>query len=313
MKTDSVLETIGDTPLVELTSLAPEDGARVLVKIEGTNPSGSMKDRMALAMIEVAERSGRLIPGQRVIENTAGNTGTSLAMVCSVKGYPFTAVSADCFAEEKLDTMQVLGAEVVVLETPHGDVYPGIVEDSRARVFEIRDETGAYYTDQIENQHQLTGYEALGQELLEDCPKLTDFVMAVGTGGCAMGVATAFRDQNAPVRVTLVEPAESPVLTEGRVDAHDLEGVAVINPPPLVDETLYDGVRTILESEAQRYARRLAVEEGIFAGPSSGLNVAAAIEIARQRPPTSIVATIAVDTGTRYAREPIYRITHGGE
>lgn len=297
---DSILETIGDTPLVELTALAPTDGASVFVKLEGSNPTGSMKDRMALAMIDAAEREGLLVAGQRVVENTAGSTGSSLAMVCSVKGYPFTAVSADCFADEKLRTMRSLGAELVVLETPAGAVYPGIVDDSRALVYEIQEDTGAYYTDQIDNPNQLAGYEAMGREILRDCPEITDFVMSVGTGGCAMGTATELDCQGAKVVVTLVEPAESPVLTAGRVGSHDIEGVAVINPPPLLEGSRYDDVRTVPEREAERFTRRLAVEEGIFAGPSSGLNVAAAIAVAADRPPDAAVVTVAVDTGLKY-------------
>lgn len=307
MRTNSVLEAIGDTPLVELTELAPTDGPRVFVKLEGENPTGSMKDRMALAMIEEAERAGVLSPGQRVVENTAGSTGSSLALVCTVKGYPFTAVSADCFAEEKLNTMRALGAELEVLETPEGELYPGVVDDMVARVRELRDETGAYWTNQIENDHQLVGYRAFGEEVLRDCPEITDFVMGVGTAGCAMGTANAFRDRGVDVHVTLTEPAESPVLSEGRLGSHDIEGVSVLNPPPLLDGSLYDDVSPISESEAEQTARRLAAEEGIFAGASTGLNVASALTVAEDRPPDAAVVTVAVDTGLKYLRGQLYR------
>lgn len=306
-RTESILDSIGETPLVELTRVRPPEGARVFAKWEGANPTGSMKDRMALAMIEEAERDGRLDPGQRIVENTAGSTGSSLALVCTVRGYPFSVVSADCFAEEKLNTMRALGADLEVLPTPDGRQYPGVVEDMRARVREIRDETGAYYTNQIDNEHQLEGYRAFGEEVLRDCPAVTDFVMGVGTGGCAMGTAMAFRADDADVRVTLVEPEESPVLTEGERGSHDIEGVSVLDAPPLLDDDLYDDVLAIPEQEARRFARRLAAAEGVFAGASSGLNVAGAVRVAEGLPSDAAVVTVACDTGLKYLRGDLYR------
>lgn len=306
MRAGSILDTIGDTSLVELTRLSPEDGASVFAKVEGANPTGSMKDRMALAMIEGAERDGRLAEGQRVVENTGGSTGSSLALVCSVKGYPISLVSADCFAEEKLSTMRALGAELDVLETPEGKAYPGVVEDMRERALAIRDETGAYYTNQIENEDQKEGYRALGEEILRDCPGITDFVMSFGTAGCAMGTASAFRDAGEEVHVTLAEPSESPILTKGERGSHEVEGVAVLNTPPLLDDELYDDVLATPEAEARRWTRRLAREEGVFAGTSTGLNVASAVRVAEQRPPDAAVVTVAVDTGLKYLRGSLY-------
>lgn len=227
-------------------------------------------------------------------------------MICAVRGYPFSVVSADCFATEKLDTMRAFGAELEVLPTPEGTPYPGVVEDMRARVREIRDETGAYYTNQIDNEHQLEGYRPFGEEILRDCPGITDFVMGAGTGGCAMGTAMALGAAGADVGVTLVEPEESPVLTRGTRGDHDVEGVSVLNPPPLLDDELYDDVLAVPEVDARRFARRLAAEEGIFAGVSSGLNVAAAIRLAETRPRDAAVVTVACDTGLEYLAGDLY-------
>lgn len=307
MRTDSIFEAIGDTPLVELTELSPRDGARVFVKVEGENPTGSMKDRMALAMIERAEQEGLLSQGQRVVENTSGSTGSSLAMVCSVKGYPISLVSADCYAAEKLATMRALGADLEVLETPDGEVYPDLSEEMQARSSEIRAETGAYYTNQLENEHQLDGYRTLGEEILRDCPEITDFVACVGSGGLAMGASSAFRDQDTDVHVTLVEPTESPVLSDGKTGEHGIEGVAGNEPVPLLDAALYDEILATPEARAQRYARRLATEEGIFAGASAGLNVASAVSVAENRSSDAAVVTVACDTGLKYLQGSLYR------
>lgn len=306
MRTDSILEAVGDTPLVELTELSPADGASVHVKVEGGNPTGSMKDRMALAMIGEARRRGDLEPGQPAVEYTGGSTGSSLALVCTLEGHPLHIVTADCFSEEKIETMRALGAEVEVRETPDGDVYPDLLPDMEARVREIQDEEGAYWTHQMENEDQVTGYRPMGREILADAPDLTDFVMSVGTGGGAMGAASAFREADADVHVTLVDPAESPVVTKGERGSHGIEGVAVLEEPPLVDEALYEDATSVPEAQAREWTRRLAAEEGIFAGNSTGLNVAAAVEVARRRPPEADVVTVAVDTGLKYLKGSLY-------
>jgi cysteine synthase A len=295
----STLESVGTTPLVELDALRPAGGARVLVKREGANPTGSMKDRMAVAIVRAARERGDLSPGQRVAEFTGGSTGSSLAMVCAALDHPVTLLTADCFATEKIRTMRAFGADVEVLETPDGQVHPGLIDDWRERLDVVVDETGAYWTDQLRNADALDGYAALGEELLADAPGVTDFVMGVGTGGCAMGTARALRAER-DVRVTLLEPAESPYLSVGEGGDHDVEGLAVVEQPPLLDEDLYDEIRTVPESEARSMARRLAVEEGLLAGTSTGLNVAAALETAAERDPDDVVTTVACDTGLKY-------------
>lgn len=297
--TDGTLGAIGDTPLIEFDRLRPDGGARILAKWEGANPTGSTKDRMALAMVEEAERAGHLDPGQPLVECTGGSTGMSLAFVGAVKEYPVHIVTADCFADEKIRAMRALGAEVEVMETPCGETHPCLIDDLRGRMAEIREETGAYFTDQFNNPHQLRGYRELGEEILTACPEITNFVASVGTAGCAMGTARQLLERYDDVTVDLVELSESPVLTERRSGSHGIEGIATLDPP-LLEEALYDGVVTVPQERGKHVARDLATEEGLLAGASSGVNVAAAIEVARELPPDDTVVTVAVDSGLKY-------------
>lgn len=301
----STLEAVGATPLVELDAVGPAGGARVLAKWEGANPTGSMKDRMAVAIVRGAREREELAPGQRVAEYTGGSTGTSLAMVCAALDYPATLLTADCFASEKIRTMRAFGADVEVLETPDGQIHPGLIDDWQERLDAVVEETGAYWTDQLHNTDALDGYAALGEEILADAPGVTEFVMGVGTGGCAMGTARALRAER-DVRVTVLEPAESPYLSAGEGGDHTIEGLAVVEQPPLLDDDLYDDVRTVPEAEGREMARRLAAEEGLFGGASTGLNVAAAVEIAAERDPDDVVVTVACDTGLKYLDDDLF-------
>jgi cysteine synthase A len=303
----SILSAIGNTPLVELRSLRPPDGARIVVKVEGANPTGSMKDRMALSMVEGARKAGRLSLGHRVVELTGGSTGTSLALVCGALGHPLTIVTNDAVAREKIDMTRAYGATVEVLKTPEGKVHPGLVPQMRARVEEIVKETSAFWTDQFNNKHQLDGYAPLAAEALRACPQISHFVQIVGTAGSAMGVSSALRATKPNVHVTLVEPASSPWLGEGRGGSHNVEGTAGVAKPPLLDRALYDDVVAIDEAEGRAMARRLAAEEGIFAGTSTGLNVVAARRIAAEMHRSDVVLTIAVDSGLKYLNGDLYR------
>ncbi len=299
MRAVSTLDAVGSTPLVELDAVGPPDGAPVLAKWEGANPTGSMKDRMAVAMVRGARERGDLTPGQRVAELTGGSTGSSLAMACAALDHPITLVSADCFATEKLRTMRALGADVEVVGTPDGEVHPDLIDDMRDRLEAVRSETGAYWPDQFTNADALDGYASLGEEILADAPGVTDFVMGVGTAGCAMGTARALRAER-DVHVTVLEPAEAPYLSEGTEGDHTVEGVAVVPDPPLLSEDHYDEIRAVPESEARAMARSLAAEAGLFAGTSTGLNVAAAVDVAAERDPDDVVVTVACDTGLKY-------------
>lgn len=303
----AILRSIGNTPLIELHKLRPSGGARILVKVEGGNPTGSMKDRMALAMVEGSRRDGRLAPGQLVVELTGGSTGASLALVCSALGHPLSIVTNDAVAREKIDMTRALGAAVEIIKTPEGKVHPGLVPEMRARVEAIVKETGAFWTDQFTNRHQLDGYKPLAAEVLRDCPEVSHFVHIVGTAGSSMGVSLALRAAKPGVRVTLVEPASSPWLSQGRGGSHGVEGTAGVPKPPMLDRALYEDVLAIDEAEGRSMARQLAREEGVFAGTSTGLNVVAARRVAATLPKDAAVLTIAVDTGLKYLAGDLYR------
>lgn len=310
---ENSLDAIGDTPLVELPSMRPEGGASVFVKWEGANPTGSLKDRMALAMIEGARRDGELQEGDPVVEFTGGSTGSSLAFVCTVLDHPCYIVSADCVAEEKLASMRALGAELVVVETPNGTTYDGLSDDMRAEAERIASAEDAYFTDQFNNFDQLDGYEAFGREILDQKSNVTDFTMSVGTGGCAIGTSRLFQQRDADVTTTLVEPAESPVISENKTGTHSVQGTAIVGSPPLVDRDLYDGVCTLPNEVGVECVRQIARDEGLLVGTSSGMNVAAAREIATDRDPDDVVVTVACDTGLKYLSDGLYEGSMGSE
>ena len=297
----SVLHTIGRTPVVRLRSIVPPGSAEVFVKLEFFNPTGSYKDRMALAMIEGAERRGALRPGMRVVEFTGGSTGSSLAMVCAVKGYSAVLVSSDAFAEEKLRTMRAFGADVRVVPSEGGQVTPALFERMREQVNGLVAEPNTYWTNQFNNDDALEGYAGIGRELLEQTGgRLDVFCGAVGTGGMLSGVTHALRAGGSHARIVALEPASSPALTEGRGGPHRVEGVATGRVPHHMENKPYDEARAIREEDARSLARRLAKEEGLLVGTSSALNIAAAIDLARELGASKVVATVAVDTGLKY-------------
>ncbi|MFC6964518.1 PLP-dependent cysteine synthase family protein [Halocatena marina] len=302
----STLEAIGETPMVDLPSLRPKEGASISVKWEGANPTGSLKDRMALAIVKAARKRGDIEPGDPVVEFTGGSTGTSLAFVCAVLGHPFHVVTADCVADEKIASMRALGAQVNLVETPDGTAHDGLFDDLREEALRVRDQTGAYFTNQFENHDQLDGYEAFGNEILNQRHDVDEFVMIVGTGGCAMGTARALRGADANVRISVVEPAESPVLTEGTTGEHSVQGTAIVGSPPLVDDDAYDRVYTIPNEDGIKCVREIAQEEGILVGTSTGMNVTAAKQIAANRDPDATVVTVACDTGLKYLSGGLY-------
>jgi cysteine synthase A len=304
---DGLLAAIGRTPVVRLKRLAPADGADVFVKLEYFNPTGSYKDRMALAMIEGAEARGALRPGMRVVEFTGGSTGSSLAMVCAVKGYRFLPLSSDAFAEEKIRTMEAFGARVEMVPSDGGKVTPALFDRFKARIAAMTDEPGTFWTDQFHNADALDGYRQIGVELLQQLGSIDAFCGAVGTAGMLVGVSRALKDAGSRARIVALEPSSSPVLTTGRSGAHRVEGTAPGFVPPHLTGADYDEARAIDEEEGRAMARRLAKEEGIFAGVSTGLNVAAALQLARELGAGRRVATVAVDTGLKYLAGDLYR------
>ena len=302
------ISAIGGTPVVRLSQLADEGSAEVWVKMEAANPTGSYKDRMALAMIEAAEADGRLRPGQLVVEYTGGSTGSSLAFVCAVKGYPLRIVSSDAFADEKIRTMRAFGAEVELIPSPDG-ITPDLIPAMMARAAEIAAQTGAFATDQFHNTDMVAGYRRLGEELLDQLPgppPVSAFCSYVGTAGCFLGVSRALAAALPHVHRVVVEPAESAVLSGGPPGTHHIEGGGIGQRPPQLHPADYDEVVAIPEAQAFETARRAARTEGVFSGPSTGANIAAALRIARQLGSGHRVVTIQVDSGLKYLTGPLY-------
>jgi cysteine synthase len=301
MPVKTALDAIGNTPVVQLRRVVPDGHASVFVKLEYFNPTGSYKDRMARAMIGEAERRGDLRPGMSVVEYTGGSTGSSLAFVCAVRGYPFRVVSSNAFAAEKLRTMNAFGAELHLVHSPSGRITPGLIPSMIARARELAAQGDAYQTDQFNNRDALPGYEEIGNELLQQFPDgIAAFCGGVGVAGMLMGVARALKRRSTQTRIIALEPASSPIISEGRAGEHHVEGLGVGFVPPLLDRTLLDDVRAIPEQAARVMCKRLAAEEGILAGVSSGLNVVAAIDLARELGPGRTVVTVACDSGLKY-------------
>lgn len=301
-----MLGAIGSTPVVRLERLVEPGMAEVWVKLESHNPTGSYKDRMALAMIEGAERDGRLQPGQTVVEYTGGSTGSSLAYVCALRGYPLRVVSSDAFAQEKVRTMEVFGAEVEIVSSPEG-ITPELVPRMIERSKEIVEEVGGFATDQFRNRDMLDGYSGLGSELLEQLEGLVNtFCAYVGTAGCFVGVTRELRRTLPELQRVAIEPAESPVISGGEPGRHRIEGGGSGFWPPLLEQSDFDEVRTVSTDAAFAMARRAATEEGLWSGPSTGANLTIALELARELGPGKRVVTPLVDSGLKYLSGDLY-------
>ena len=305
----SMLQAIGNTPLVQLKKLPDANSAEILVKLEYYNPTGSYKDRMALAMIEEAERRGDLQPGMSVVEYTGGSTGSSLAFVCAVKGYKLEIVTSDAFAREKLQTMVAFGAHLTLVPSVNGQVTPDLTPRMIEAAREMANKPGVYFTNQLYNPDVVKGYEPLGQELLAQAKgPIHAFCGGVGTAGMLMGVAHVLRQASSPTKIVALEPAATAIISNGETGgAHDIEGIGIGFIPPLLDKNYYDEARGIDEEAAHEMARRLAREEGIFAGTSTGLNVAAALQLAQELGPGHTVVTVAVDTGLKYLAGNLFK------
>jgi cysteine synthase A len=304
---DGVLAGIGNTPIVQLNRLLEPGMGEIWVKLEGANPTGSYKDRMALAMIEGAERGGKLRPGQPVVEYTGGSTGSSLAFVCAVKGYPLHIVTSDAFADEKLRTMEAFGAHLEVLPSPAG-ITPELIPRLRARAADLATELGAYATDQFRNTDMVDGYRQLGAEILAQLPDRIDALcLYVGTAGCFLGVSQTLRSRDVMLHRVAVEPAESAVLSGGAPGTHRIEGGGIGFMPDLLTTADFDEVIAVSTDDAFATARRATREEGLFSGPSTGANLTAAIALARRLGEGRRVVTIQVDSGLKYLGGPVYR------
>jgi cysteine synthase A len=298
-----ILHRTGDTSLLALRKIAPKNGSRILLKLESENPTGSMKDRMALAMIEAAESDGRLKPGGAVVEYTGGSTGVSLAFICAVKGYPLHIVTSDAFAREKLDHMRILGATLQIIKSEGGGMTEKLTRDMIEAARVVAERTGAFWTDQMKNTDQLAAYHKMADEIWQQTDGHVDgFVQSVGTAASLKGIAETLRRRNERVRIVAVEPAESPVLSGGQPGAHKIDGIGAGFVVPLWEKNVADSIEKVSTDDAIAMAFRLGLEEGVFAGASTGANVIAALRLAEQLPRGMTVVTVMCDTGMKYLR-----------
>jgi cysteine synthase len=303
-----ILEAIGNTSMVRLRKVVPEGSAEVFVKLEWENPTGSMKDRMARAVIARAEEDGRLRPGDTVVEYTGGSTGTSLALVCAAKGYRLRIVTSDAFSQEKRDHMEALGAELTLVPSEGGlstrKLFTDMIEAARRMSREPR----TFWVNQLENADTIAGYSSLGEEIWRQTNgEVRAFVQAAGTAASSRGVATVLKRHDPRVRLVVVEPAESAVLEGGPAGAHRIEGIGIGRIPPLWDPGLVDEIEAVSTDDAEEMARRLAREEALLAGTSSGANVVAALRVAGRLGPGAMVVTLMIDSGLKYMSTDVYR------
>lgn len=309
MPSASILSRIGDTPLVELTRLRPDGCARLLLKLESENPTCSMKDRMALAMIEAAEADGRLQPGGRVVEYTGGSTGASLSMVCAAKGYPLSIVTSDAFSIEKRRQMQALGAELTVIESEAGGMTASLTRSMISAAAEITERTGGFWTDQLSNADQISAYHRMGQEIWEQTGgRIDGFVQMTGTAASSRGISEALHEHDPNVRCVAVEPAESAVLSGGETGAHKIEGTGAGFVVPLWRRESVDAITTVSTEDAMAMARELARTEAIFAGTSTGGNLVAAMALGAELGPDATVVTVMCDSGMKYLSTALYAV-----
>lgn len=304
----SILNAIGNTTIVRLRKIIPSNGVEIHAKLEWENPTGSFKDRMALAVIERAEADGRLKPGGTVVEYTGGSTGTSLAFVCAAKGYRLRIVTSEAFSREKLDHMAALGAELTLVPSEGGLTTKKLILDMIEAARKISEEPNTFWTNQLHNRDTIAGYHALGEEIWDQTGGRVDaFIHCVGTAASSRGVATALKRHNPKIRIVVVEPAESPVLSGGQPGPHKIEGVGIGYLPPLWEPSLVDDIVPVRTDDAKAMARRLAKEEALFAGTSSGANVVAALQVAEQLGPDAKVVTLMCDSGLKYLSTDVYR------
>jgi cysteine synthase A len=303
-----ILDAIGNTSMVRLRKVVPPGCAAIDVKLEWENPTGSLKDRMAHAVIERAAADGRLQPGFRVVEYTGGSTGASLGLVCAALGYRLHIVTSDAFSPEKLDQMAALGAELTLVPSQGGRTTKKLILDMIETARALSQEPRTYWVDQLHNLDTIAGYRTLGEEIWRQTEGSVDaFVHCAGTAASSRGVAIVLKEHRPDVRIVVVEPAESSVLLGGEAGPHKIEGVGIGFVPPLWEPSLVDEVLAIPTEAAKEMTRRLAREEALFAGTSSGANVLAAIEVGKRLGPGRRVVTLMVDSGLKYASTDVYR------
>lgn len=303
-----VVDSIGNTPLVNLTKVVPRGSARILAKLEFANPTGSMKDRMAKSVIEAASKDGRLQHEGTVVEYTAGTTGISLALVCAAKGYKFHAVFSDAFSEEKRLTMKAFGAEITDVKSDNKRITEKLIKAMIEKSHQISQRPNHWWADQLNNHDAVTGYYPLGEEIWKQSGGNVDaFVHVVGTAHSIHGVTKILRKYNPRLQVSAVEPAESAVLSGKPTGSHHIEGIGIGFIPPLWEPSQVNEIITVSSEDSKTMARRLAKEEGLFVGTSSGANMVASLQVAKRLGPGATVATIMVDSGLRYLSTDLFR------
>ncbi len=297
----TVLDTIGNTSIVQLQKIVPEHCAKIFVKLEWENPTGSMKDRMAQSMIARAEKDGRLKKGDTIIEYTGGSTGASLALICAVKGYHLHIVTSDAFSQDKLDHMKAFGAELTIVPNYGKGTTKELIEEMIETARVLNQAPNTYWTDQFRNTDSVAGYRSLAEEIIHQTEgKVNCFVHSVGTAASIKGTSSVLREQFPQIKIVAVEPAESPVLSGGQKGAHNIEGIGSGFVPPLWNDSIADEILKVSTEDAKKMAHRLAREEGLFVGTSSGANVVAALKLAARLGPDATVVTLMVDSGLKY-------------
>ncbi|HAM97643.1 MAG TPA: cysteine synthase [Marinilabiliales bacterium] len=303
------MNAIGNTPLLKLERMTEPNCAEIYVKYEGANATGSMKDRMALSMIEGAERKGDLKPGGTVVEYTGGSTGSSLAMVCAMKGYQAHFVSSDAFAEEKLQTMRTFGAKLELIPSENGKITAKLIDSLVKRASELSKQPNTFWTDQFNNVDNRNAYHQMAREIIEELgTQIDEFVMGVGTGGCFSGNSEVFKKEMPGIRCIALEPEHVRSLSGGeKTGTHKLEGIGAGFVPSICRLDLADEIMAVSDTDAIETARKLARFEGIFGGTTSGANVWAAIQRARIIGPGKKIVTIICDSGLKYLNGELYR------
>ncbi len=304
----NILQAIGNTSMVRLRNVVPPGCAQIFTKLEWENPTGSMKDRAAQAMISKAEEDGRLRPGDVIVEYTGGSTGISLALICVAKGYRLQIITSDAFSQDKRDQMAAFGAELTLIPSEGGLTTKKLILDMIEAARELSKRPRTFWTDQLNNLDSISGYYPLGEEIWNQTGGSIDaFVHSVGTAASSRGVATVLKRYNPKIKIVVVEPAESPVLSGGQPGPHKIEGVGIGYTPPLWDPGLVDEIVPVKTEDAKAMARRLAREEGLFAGTSSGANVIAALGMAEQLGTDAKIVTLMVDSGLKYLSTDVYK------
>ncbi|MBC7826178.1 MAG: cysteine synthase family protein [Chitinophagaceae bacterium] len=303
------MQAIGNTPLIKLERLSEPGCAEIYVKYEGSNPTGSMKDRMALSMIEGAEKRGQLKPGGKVVDYTGGSTGSSLAMVCATRGYHAHFVSSDAFAREKLQTMRVFGATLDIFPSVDGKITAGLIDSMIAKARELSKQPNTFWTDQFNNIDNRNAYHNMAREVIAVLGNnIDEFIMGVGTGGSFSGNAEVFKNEIPNIRCIAIEPFHVRALSGGeKSGSHRLEGIGAGFVPSICRLDLADEIVPVTDGDAYDTARKLAKIEGIFGGTTAGANVWTAIQRARIIGAGKKIVTIVPDSGLKYLNGDLYK------